>query len=48
VTFKKAGHDTFELVYNDLYLLAPAKPVYPVTLTAAKSVIKKAKPKVEW
>lgn len=48
VAIKKAGHDTFELVYNDLYLLAPAKPVYPVTLTAAKSVIKKAKPKVEW
>lgn len=48
VTVKKAGFDAFELVYSDLYLLAPAKPVYPVTLTAAKSVIKKAKPKVEW
>ncbi len=48
VTVKKAGFDAFELIYSDLYLLAPAKPVYPVTLTASKSVIKKAKPKVEW
>lgn len=51
VELKREGYEPFELEYAALYVLAPSKPVYPVSLTASKSVMTKVAPKkkkVEW